>query len=365
MATWTTSFNTRGFRTGDARQKCPHAKRNPVYRFSVTRFFLAAGSLAAILSGSGIIASAGPLFFVTIENDLFVGRDEQYTSGTRFAWLSNELSADELPAWIRRGALPASGERDAVYNYGFSVGQMIFTPSETRKRPPSSADRPYAGYLFADAWLNSRTDNRIEIFIAQIGMVGPEAGGRFVQETAHRFIGGQKPNGWEHQLKTEPIVQLGYERRGRFPVFRTGAEDRFEVSPHAGFGFGNLAAYANAGATLRFRTAPGSASWGSSLPRPGSARTNSHPVGDFDAGARHVLVGFDGRAIARNLFLDGNTFRESPSVDRKTFVGDLFAGFELTFNRTSLTYLVVWRSREFETQRRPHLFGSLSLAVQY
>ena len=44
------------------------------------------------------------------------------------------------------------------------------------------------------------------------------------------------------------------------------------------------------------------------------------PTGGFSA---YVFAGVDGRAIARNLFLDGNTFEGSRSVNKMNLVGDL------------------------------------------
>jgi lipid A 3-O-deacylase len=34
-----------------------------------------------------------------------------------------------------------------------------------------------------------------------------------------------------------------------------------------------------------------------------------------------LFASFEGRAVARNIFLDGNTFTDSHSIDKKTFVG--------------------------------------------
>jgi len=37
----------------------------------------------------------------------------------------------------------------------------------------------------------------------------------------------------------------------------------------------------------------------------------------------YLFAFVDGRAVGRDIFLDGNTFTDSHSVTRKTFVGDL------------------------------------------
>ena len=40
----------------------------------------------------------------------------------------------------------------------------------------------------------------------------------------------------------------------------------------------------------------------------------------------YLFAGLEGRAVFRNIFLDGNTFTDSHSVDSKHFVGDIQAG---------------------------------------
>ena len=63
----------------------------------------------------------------------------------------------------------------------------------------------------------------------------------------------------------------------------------------------------------------------------------------------YVFAGVDARAVARNIFLDGNTFRDSASVDKRVFVYDFKAGVSLRIApvRVSLTH--VQRSAEFNT----------------
>ena len=56
--------------------------------------------------------------------------------------------------------------------------------------------------------------------------------------------------------------------------------------------------------------------------------------------------------MARNIFLDGNTYRPSRSVPKKTFVGDLQAGFSASWSKSlRLDVSVVLRSEEFRGQR--------------
>ena len=69
--------------------------------------------------------------------------------------------------------------------------------------------------------------------------------------------------------------------------------------------------------------------------------------------------------IARNLFLDGNSFEDSRSVSKKWLVGDLALGGALTFDAFRLAFTHVIRTREYATQTRPDRFGAVDLTVRF
>jgi hypothetical protein len=59
--------------------------------------------------------------------------------------------------------------------------------------------------------------------------------------------------------------------------------------------------------------------------------------------AVRLLSGFifgavDGRAVARDIFLDGSTFRDSRSVNKEPFVADISAGVGLIAGRWQANY---------------------------
>ena len=77
----------------------------------------------------------------------------------------------------------------------------------------------------------------------------------------------------------------------------------------------------------------------------------------------YLFAGVEGRAIAHNIFLDGNTFRDSRSVDKKPFVADLQVGVALTWRTARLSYAHVLRTREYDHQPDPEDFGALTLSL--
>ena len=81
----------------------------------------------------------------------------------------------------------------------------------------------------------------------------------------------------------------------------------------------------------------------------------------------YAFAGVEGRAVARNIFIDGNSFRNSHRVNGKTLVGDVTVGFALLFgNRpVRMTYSFTWRSKEFDGQDGADKFGSVSVTLTY
>jgi hypothetical protein len=135
-----------------------------------------------------------------------------------------------------------------------------------------------------------------------------------------------------------------------------------DFTPHLGAALGNVFTYGNAGGTLRYgkRLPDG---YGPPRIQPGLPGT-----GDFSPGSGfgwYLFAGIEGRAVGRNIFLDGNTFRDSRSVDKKRLVGDLQFGFVLDWSDVCLGYTHVLRTREFRTQGSNDGFGSLILSVKY
>jgi hypothetical protein len=78
-----------------------------------------------------------------------------------------------------------------------------------------------------------------------------------------------------------------------------------------------------------------------------------------------IFAGAEGRAVARNIFLDGNTFADSHSVDKKPFVADLNAGFAFTLGRARISYTAVYRTREFDGQQDASVFGGISVGYNF
>jgi len=161
-----------------------------------------------------------------------------------------------------------------------------------------------------------------------------------------------------------------YENKSRVIPLETFGGWGFDAITHYGGALGNVYTYLNTGLEMRFGwNVP--TDFGTSLIRPGgetNAPTDTADPRYTKVGrgfSLHGFAGLSGRLVLRDIFLDGNTFTDSHSVDKEYFVGDLVLGISLIVDRFKLSYAQVLRSKEFRLQPSGHNFGSISLSVTY
>lgn len=305
-------------------------------------------------------ADRDSIWTFSFENDFFSGEDDGYSNGVRVGYLSPE---NNVPDFVERGAdlIPFFPD-DGYRRWHAELGQNIYTPSNTNLTNPDPNDRPYAGWLYGSVGVTAENGKTLDNLQFTLGMVGPASGAEQTQKFVHENIMGDDPKGWDYQLKNEVGAMVSYEHKWRslyeFSPFGYG----FDVTPSFGTNLGNVYTDASVGAVVRFGfDLP--ADYGPPLIRP------SIPGSDFFIPSQsfgwYLFAGANGRAVGRNIFLDGNTFRSSRSVDKEPLVGDFQAGIAFTFDDMRLAYTHVIRSREFETQQENDEFGALTLSVRF
>lgn len=101
---------------------------------------------------------------------------------------------------------------------GFEFGQKIFNPQSGSIAnlqgvdDPKLIDRPFAAYLYIGSTLNFLYSNESNLKLsAQIGIVGPEAFGKQVQDFVHDNFGFYHPSGWEYQIDNNAELNLSAE----------------------------------------------------------------------------------------------------------------------------------------------------------
>jgi hypothetical protein len=336
--------------------------------------------IRAILAAMAVLCVAAPAraadgtekgtLSILFENDLFYNSDHDYTNGVLIGYTT---APQDTPDWAVRWArwLPFFSQSGEVRTR-YALGQDIFTPHNLHLVDPPLTDRPYAGFLYGAFGLADESGSEGDVISnldqlqVTLGVIGPASLAEDTQKFVHGIINATDPQGWSTQLRDEPGLIIQYERSVKFSLLTSysGPGIGFDIVPHYGAAIGNVYDYANAGAMARV---------GFNLPKdygplridpslPGSGFYE--PRGD-SAIAAYIFAGVDGRAIARNLFLDGSTFQDSRSVSKLNLVGDLELGAAVTFRAFQLSFTHVIRSREYATQKADDQFGAVNLSVRF
>jgi lipid A 3-O-deacylase len=336
--------------------------------------------LKRLMVGAALLGAAPGLAFadrpaeekgvlsLAVENDsLSSGSDHNYTSGIKLAYVSPSAG---VPGWLQGAGnftRPLSGS--APDFWGISIGQSIFTPDDIQANPAPPDQHPYAGWLYMQIMVGvedhappGRSSRFLDSYELEFGMVGPSALGREAQSGIHQLLGAPHPNGWDSQLHDEFAFAASFDRRWRagrvfIDAFPGGLEA--DLTPSAGVTLGTLRDEARVGVTARIGQRIDS-DYGPPRVRPSLAGVEYFKHQDHLSWS--LFAGAQGRAVARNLFLDGNTFRDSASVERIPYVADFQTGVSISAGDWRLAYTFVWRSDEFKTQGGRTDFGALALS---
>ena len=346
---------------------------------SLCRLYVSLGVFLSAISGTAALADPPqpPSQLQTVqfffENDLFGDTDKYYTNAVQITWLSEDLKQyrDDvrLPEWafpiIR--TVPFSETPGNIHNVGILFGQHIYTPADIQETVLIENDRPYAGYLYGGLALHSKTDTVLDTLEISLGIIGPEAFAEFSQNTVHDLRGISTAKGWDNQLHTEPAVRLSWQRKWR--LFRGSSSGilAYDAISHAGVTLGNVRIAANSGGEFRIGfNLP--MDFGSDVIRPG-AGVSSPAMARNQQGKKtfgiHLFAGAQLEAVGHDIFLDGNTFRDSPGVQKEKMVMDVSGGMALNFERYKITYRHLYRTRQFKSQAQDHIIGSLTLTVSF
>jgi len=301
-------------------------------------------------------------FTLTSENDNYGdGSDQDYTNGILLTYYKHAAPLPDL-AYTLADVLPTFKINETTSIY-YSFGQNLYTPKDISTATPNPLDRPYAAFLYGSAGLNSIHNNHIDDVEVTVGVVGPLALGEEAQTLVHDTLNVQKPKGWDHQLDNELGLILSWQRSWPEALAAEWGALTFRLAPHGGATAGNVYTHINTGAT--FQIVPTAHKWQSTPLRVKPAIPgNGFFYTPQNQWAWSFFMGVDGRAVGRNIFLDGNTFSDGPSVEKKHLVADANIGFSLNYGKTRFSYTLNWRSKEFQRQNGNTLFGAISVGYR-
>jgi hypothetical protein len=324
---------------------------------------LSVASLLTLPAMAAPLQDPNSIVTLQVENDavstLKGTSDQYYTSGLRLGWTSGTT---QVPAALQSLANGLWG--DGVQRVSLDLTQQIFTPRNTQTYNPSRQDHPYSAILGVTGTLiHDRDDSRTTLSV-MMGIVGPGAGGKLVQNGFHNIIGDTPNNGWGTQLRNEPLFEITPSRTWRLPIGQYQGV-AFDALPNVTAGFGLVRNYVQAGVTFRMGQGLDSDFGAPRIAGQGGvegldAYTPTRPF------VWYVFAGADGQAVGTDVTLTGNNFQSSRSVATKWDVGEMELGAAMIYHGVRISYTQVWQTQQFRTAKSGLFnFGSLAASVRF
>jgi hypothetical protein len=285
-------------------------------------------ALAPLVAGAAQTAGAGEAsrWYLQMDNDFFFGTDRNYSSG------------------LRLGRVAGVGEVQVEWG----LLQEIYSP-EAKYWVPGKDDRAPTARLLVYGARHRLAPGFFETLELAAGVRGPSALGEQVTDIAHHWADAAEVD-WSRQEGDEIDVQVSAVRSHSFGDFHV----------HYGAVLGNQQAFAHGGLEWRYGTGSAVAAL-SPLLR--FAATPPPPAAAVPGWA--LFAGASVRAVGHNAMIERNYDAFGPALEPRHGVGRAAAGLAWVESWGSLTFGLAVDSREFDAQREPHAFGSVTRHVGF
>ncbi len=292
-------------------------------------------------------------------NDAFLNVDGGgYTNGAFFSFYDiSSQGGDYDTPWLLR---PLLGRliRDTDNQWemtGHTLGQMMVTPKDIKIADPDPNSAPYAGLLFLRSSYLAVHEDYADQLSLTLGILGPSSGAEEVQKFVHKLVGANEPQGWDHQLKDEPVAQLSRSRVWRFAGEDTGSAqtDLLVLGEVAG---GNLESGVGSAVIARY----GQGLKQSFATAAQMTERMPNPIA-LDQGW-HVYGGITGGYLYNQIFVNGNTFRDSPEADLRHWQHSFVGGASYSWQDWSLSLSYFQGSSLDKKGEARERYGSVSVA---
>lgn len=302
-------------------------------------------------------------FSFNLENDADFETDIGYTHGGRFSLLYHREDSSE--SFLN---IPFTQSQNSNNFISFSYANKMFTPYDLDVAELITDDRPYAGYAYLELGLHQVSDTSLDSLTLQVGVVGPSAGMEDLQIFFHKILDARDSAGWDNQLKDEFTLNLNYMHKWYYrPAVFYGIES--DIIPYTGANLGNVSTKASAGALYRV---------GFNIPRDfGMSSLDEAGYSSIPLTSKHIsapsklwnlYLNFSAGSnlVLRDIFLDGNTFKESHSQDKNLLNAYVGAGISMRYRRFSIDYQHYYYTKEYDNRgKHKDYLGYGSLILNY
>ncbi|MEN8304359.1 MAG: lipid A deacylase LpxR family protein [Campylobacterota bacterium] len=304
-------------------------------------------------------------FSFSMENDNDVHTDFGYTHGARVSLLF--YRGDTQKSFLN---IPFTSFKTTNNFISFSYSNQMFTPYDLDQTQLIKDDRPYAGYSYIEIGVHQTSKSSLDSLTLQTGVVGESSKMDSLQNLFHKSIAASNASGWDYQLKDEFIMQLNYMHKWRLEYSKIYDLESVLV-PHAGANIGNASIKASGGALYRI---------GFNIPKDfGMNSMNEGSFSSLPTDSKVIInnpskwsinlnISAGSNLVFRDIFLDGNTFRDSHSVDKNYFNAYVSLGGSARYKNFSVDYQHNYYSKEYK-QRGLHRtykgYGSLIFSYNF
>jgi len=247
---------------------------------------------------------------------------------------------------------------------GFEFGQKIFNPQSGSIAnlqgvdDPKLVDRPFAAYLYIGSTLNFLYNNESNLKLsAQIGIVGPNAFGKQVQDFVHDNFGFYHPSGWEYQVANNAELNLSAEYN-RLLARTNGVDVSFASYVNIGNGFSG----AGFGPLLRlgnFNQLFNSVSTQSSaIKKSKTAALHEHEL-FFYYKPQINYVAYDA-TIQGGLFTSRSPNSQEITLDKEPFVFGNQLGVAFSTSRFVFDIAAIFHTKDVKEMVDAHQWGSVT-----
>ena len=283
-----------------------------------------------------VVSVYGVDVYLTMENDVFLQQDNDYTHGTALNIIDN--------------------------NWHYMFSQMMYAPSDLRRKDHIKGDRPYCGMMIGGIGYEFFKDPKSpwshygEI---DFGMIGPSARCKQTQTFIHKILDCKKPMGWDNQLHDEFVVNGQW-----WTKYNYYATDWVAIVPKVGVAAGTIQDFAEIGCDIKIGWNIRKTANNDILFSAPSFESRSWK----DKLSCYAFAGVSERYYLYNHILEGSLFGHKDDgldVDTRPFVAEGRCGIVLQYDKFYVTWYGVFRSHEFKHQKHRPDYGGICLGYSF
>ncbi len=286
-------------------------------------------------------------FKIYFENDMFgTFTDSQYSSGEKFSTLFHVKE----PTNFMYDFLYAGDKEYDIFTT-ISIGNQIYTPDDLTATELQENQRPYGGWTYLEMGMHKSTSDTLNSLQLKVGMIGPSSHSEEIQTVIHELVNAGLPMGWDHQLDDELGVNFTYSYKLRYSPKPVMGWVESAFIPYGEVDLGNVSTQASLGMFMRvgynipqdFGLSTLDNAGEANIPVYGKSRVNIEK--DWSVSFNLAL---SGSAVARDIFLDGNTFSDSHSIEKNNFVAYLATGISVRYKSLMVDFMNTTNTAKYD-----------------